>query len=67
MEAPRLFQIGTRRSQEAAAIVLNLDNEIFPYQELRSSVLVWHTTCIRRGQIIKRNRKWEACNKGFHS
>ena len=30
--------------------VLGLDGKLFPYQELRRSVLVWHATCIRRGQ-----------------
>ena len=31
-----------------------LKGKRFPYQELRVSVLVWHATCIRRGQ-----KRWE--------
>jgi hypothetical protein len=27
-----------------------LDSNLFPYQELRKAVLVWHTTCIRKEQ-----------------
>jgi hypothetical protein len=50
------FRFGTAGGGGGCDRLRESDGKFFPYQELRGSVLVWHATCIRRGQ---KNRKWE--------
>jgi len=45
-----LFHFGTHGPHGSTVVFLELGDERFPYQELSKSVLVWHATCIRRGQ-----------------
>lgn len=45
-----VFHFGTEGSGRDGNAIRELGSKLFPYQELRGTVLVWHATCIRRGQ-----------------
>lgn len=60
------FHFGTdlHKGKRNAASVLVLQS--FPYQELRLSVLLWHATCIKRGQKTQETRNWEQGHEAWH-